>query len=86
MAKGLTFWGGLALQVGAMVVAVALSFGYQRSEVASVKASVERLDRNADARDEVFRELSGKVEALTAEVRILNQIMSEERRERIRKQ
>lgn len=77
------FWVPILIQVVMLVSALAVSFGYQRSEVASVKGDVARIDRRVESDIGTFRELTGKIEALTAEVRMLNQLMTEGRNERI---
>jgi hypothetical protein len=73
------FWIGVLIQVTVLLLALAVAWGYQKAEIASVQSDVVRIEKRADANVETFRELTGKIEALTAEVKILNQLMTEER-------
>jgi hypothetical protein len=77
------FWTQTLLQVVVLVVAMAVAWGYQRSEVDRLRSDVVRIDTQGPVTMERrLSELAGKIDSLTVEVRYLHEMIQQLREDR----
>lgn len=82
-----TFWMQTLLQAAVMLVAAAVAWGYQKAEIATIRAEIARVDTQGPAaqREETARTaaLASKIDALTVEVKYLHEMIQEVRDARV---